>query len=88
VVAPGTIHTRTWAERVEREPTIIDTVARLYPLGRVGQPEDVAAAILFLASSDAQWITGVTLPVDGGITAGHPEVIGTIFREASTDSTS
>ncbi|HEY0691500.1 MAG TPA: SDR family oxidoreductase [Kribbella sp.] len=85
LVAPGTIHTRTWDERVKREPTIIDTVAQLYPLGRVGRPEDVAAAILFLASSDAQWITGVTLPVDGGITAGHPEVISAIFGQASTD---
>jgi meso-butanediol dehydrogenase/(S,S)-butanediol dehydrogenase/diacetyl reductase len=39
-------------------------------LGRVGEPDDVAAAIAFLASEDASWITGVTLPVDGGATAG------------------
>ena len=41
-----------------------------YPLGRVGTPEDVAKAALFLCSDDASWITGVTLPVDGGLTAG------------------
>jgi NAD(P)-dependent dehydrogenase (short-subunit alcohol dehydrogenase family) len=43
----------------------------LYPLGRVGEPEDIAAAVLFLASADASWITGVTLPVDGGILISH-----------------
>ncbi|MBI4277981.1 MAG: SDR family oxidoreductase, partial [Armatimonadetes bacterium] len=37
-----------------------------YPLRRVGQPEDVARAALFLASDDAAFITGVDLPVDGG----------------------
>jgi len=37
-----------------------------HPLGRVGQPEDIAAAILFLASSESAWITGETLSVDGG----------------------
>jgi len=41
---------------------------RNIPLGRVGRPEDVARAILFLASDDAQWITGETLVVDGGST--------------------
>lgn len=43
-----------------------------HPLGRNGQPADVASAILFLASSEAAWITGVVLPVDGGVTAGRP----------------
>jgi len=65
VVAPGTIRTRVWAD--QGGP---DRLASLYPLGRVGEPEDVAAAIAFLASDDAAWVTGVTLPVDGGILAG------------------
>jgi NAD(P)-dependent dehydrogenase (short-subunit alcohol dehydrogenase family) len=44
-------------------------MARPYPLGRLGRPEDVAAAILFLASDQAAWITGASLLVDGGLTA-------------------
>ena len=42
-----------------------------HPLGRNGQPKDVAEAILFLASEQASWITGTVLPVDGGVTAGR-----------------
>jgi len=41
-------------------------VAAGYPLGRLGLPEDVAAAVAFLASDDAAWITGQTLTLDGG----------------------
>jgi NAD(P)-dependent dehydrogenase (short-subunit alcohol dehydrogenase family) len=44
-------------------------MARPYPLGRLGRPADVAAAILFLASDEASWITGASLLVDGGLTA-------------------
>jgi NAD(P)-dependent dehydrogenase (short-subunit alcohol dehydrogenase family) len=45
-------------------------VAAAYPLGRLGVPEDVAAAVAFLASHDAAWITGQTLVVDGGVLLG------------------
>lgn len=45
-----------------------DLAARMHPLGRLGTPEDVARAILFLASDAADWMTGVILPVDGGVT--------------------
>jgi NAD(P)-dependent dehydrogenase (short-subunit alcohol dehydrogenase family) len=44
-------------------------MARPYPLRRLGRPDDVAAAILFLASDEAAWITGASLLVDGGLTA-------------------
>jgi meso-butanediol dehydrogenase/(S,S)-butanediol dehydrogenase/diacetyl reductase len=44
--------------------------AEKHPLGRIASPEEVAQAILFLASEEASFITGATLPVDGGITAG------------------
>lgn len=65
-VAPGTIRTRNWDNQVGGA----DSLAHLYPLGRVGEPEDVAAAVAFLASPDAAWITGHTLPVDGGLMTG------------------
>jgi meso-butanediol dehydrogenase / (S,S)-butanediol dehydrogenase / diacetyl reductase len=65
-VAPATIRTRNW----EGQEGGADRFRHLYPLGRVGEPEDVAAAVAFLASSDAGWITGHTLPVDGGLMTG------------------
>jgi meso-butanediol dehydrogenase / (S,S)-butanediol dehydrogenase / diacetyl reductase len=65
-VAPGTIRTRAW----DFQEGGADRLAPLYPLGRVGEPEDVAGAVAFLASSDAAWITGHILPVDGGLLIG------------------
>ena len=64
-VTPGTIRTPNWSGR----EASLDVLAGVYPLGRVGEPEDVAAAVAFLASSDAAWITGTTLRVDGGLLA-------------------
>jgi 3-oxoacyl-[acyl-carrier protein] reductase len=46
-----------------------DIVARV-PLGRVGMPEEVAATVTFLASDSARYITGATVPVDGGLARG------------------
>jgi len=70
LVAPGTIRTRVWD--TQGGP---DRLAPLYPLGRVGEPEDVANAIAFLASPEAAWITGITLPVDGGVSTGPVHLI-------------
>jgi NAD(P)-dependent dehydrogenase (short-subunit alcohol dehydrogenase family) len=66
VVAPGTIHTPNW----DNQPGALATLSKLYPLGRVGEPEDIAAAVAFLGSDDAAWITGHTLPVEGGVLTG------------------
>ena len=66
VVAPGTIRTPNWDDH----PEALETLSKLYPLGRVGEPADIAAAVAFLASDDASWITGHTLPVEGGVLTG------------------
>jgi meso-butanediol dehydrogenase/(S,S)-butanediol dehydrogenase/diacetyl reductase len=70
-IAPGTIRTPIWQERVDKEPEIFERLLRWYPLARVGEPEDVAAAAAFLASDDASWISGEVLRVDGGLLAGN-----------------
>lgn len=71
-IAPGTIRTPIWQPRVDRDPEVFDRIGRWYPLGRVGEPEDIANAALFLASDEAAWITGAVLNVDGGLMAGIP----------------
>ncbi|MBT2491749.1 SDR family oxidoreductase [Streptomyces sp. ISL-96] len=67
LVAPGTVRTDAWAGKGDA----LERAAAHYPLGRVGEPQDIAAAVAFLASRDAGWITGVTLPVDGGLLIGN-----------------
>jgi meso-butanediol dehydrogenase/(S,S)-butanediol dehydrogenase/diacetyl reductase len=79
VVAPGTVRTRSWESRLATEPDMLAGIAEMYPMRRVGTPDEIAAACVFLASDEAAWITGVTLPVDGGITAGHPRFIEETF---------
>ena len=70
-VAPGTIRT----ERVKRLPEepggveYLQAIEKMHPMGRIGEPAEVAAAILFLASDEASFITGAVLPVDGGYLA-------------------
>ena len=69
VVAPGTIRTRVWEGSPARRAAL-ERMSRLYPAGRVGEPADIAAAVAFLVSDDAAWLTGVVLPVDGGALTG------------------
>ena len=47
-------------------------VEAAHPLGRMGQPAEIAAAFLYLASDEARWVTGTALVIDGGLTAGLP----------------
>jgi NAD(P)-dependent dehydrogenase (short-subunit alcohol dehydrogenase family) len=68
LIAPATIRTRVWDDQLEE----LERMTALYPLGRAGTPDDVAAAVAFLASEDAAWITGITLPIDGGLLAAGP----------------
>jgi NAD(P)-dependent dehydrogenase (short-subunit alcohol dehydrogenase family) len=73
VVAPAVIETPVFSTFLSDEQVkkVLPTFNAFHPLGRNGQPLDVAEAILFLASGQASWITGVVLPVDGGVTAGR-----------------
>lgn len=77
VVCPGSIRTAAWDHRPSE---VLDAAARYYPIGRILWPEDVANAVVFLASPLAAGITGAVVPVDGGLMAGNVpflrEVIG------------
>lgn len=66
-VAAGLTRSRMTAGTFEQDAWTAPTLART-PLGRLGEPDDIASAILFLASPAASWITGQTLAVDGGYT--------------------
>lgn len=75
VICPGTIRTPNWIPRLHARPDLEPRLNAWYPLRRIGEPQDVADAVLFLASDESAWITGVMLPVDGGLTAGMPRMI-------------
>ncbi|HVV79793.1 MAG TPA: SDR family oxidoreductase [Pseudolabrys sp.] len=77
VVSPGATNTELRREREakfltemgpEKYQDRTKKVLRLYPLGRIGEPDDIASAILFLSSARASWITGQVLSVNGGFT--------------------
>lgn len=72
-IAPGTVNTplvRTNLGRLspEEQTKFGEMISTIYPLGRIGEPDDVAGAAVFLASDQSRWITGAILPVDGGLT--------------------
>ena len=81
-IAPGTIRTPIWQERMDRDPVVFERLVKWYPLGRVGEPDDVANAALFLASDEASWITGTVLRVDGGLLAGNVRMTRELVVEA------
>ena len=84
-IAPGTIRTPIWQERIDRDPVVFERLVKWYPLGRVGEPEDIANAAMFLASDDAGWITGTVLTVDGGLLAGNYHMTRELLTEAKDE---
>jgi len=68
-ISPGWIETGDWKKvRLRRTPEHSDADRKQHPVGRVGVPDDIADAILFLASPDAGFITGQNFVIDGGMT--------------------
>ena len=78
-VCPGIIETAMLDQGVAEmgldRTAFVQLAGAAHPMGRIGRPEEVAAAILFLASDDASFITGIALSVDGGLWAGPPPMM-------------
>jgi NAD(P)-dependent dehydrogenase (short-subunit alcohol dehydrogenase family) len=68
-ICPGTIHTEVWEPILSERPNVMAEISRYYPLGRVGEPDDIASMALYLASDEAKFVTGATFVVDGGLTS-------------------
>jgi NAD(P)-dependent dehydrogenase (short-subunit alcohol dehydrogenase family) len=81
VVLPGTVRTPAWQRRASKDPKVLETLKRWYPLGRIVEPIDVARAVAFLASDAASAITGVALPVDCGLMSGNMVMAGELTLE-------
>jgi NAD(P)-dependent dehydrogenase (short-subunit alcohol dehydrogenase family) len=69
-VCPGIIRTPMLMQGFEVTPEALEIFARVHPLKRLGEPEEVARLVCFLASDDAAFITGQAIAIDGGMTAG------------------
>ena len=81
IVLPGTVRTPLWEKRAAKDPKVLETLRRWYPLGRIVEPVDIAKAVGFLASDAASAITGVALPVDCGLTSGNIVMRGELTLE-------
>jgi NAD(P)-dependent dehydrogenase (short-subunit alcohol dehydrogenase family) len=68
-VCPGPVQTPLVDKIVARQPEIVDAIIEREPIGRMGQPEEVAAAVVWLCSDEATFVVGSVLPVDGGFVA-------------------
>lgn len=68
-VCPGPVQTPLVDKIIERQPEIVDAITQREPIGRLGQPEEIAAAVVWLCADAASFVTGAVLSVDGGFVA-------------------
>jgi NAD(P)-dependent dehydrogenase (short-subunit alcohol dehydrogenase family) len=68
-VCPGLVNTPLIADMVSENPAMHEQLVASHPLGRIAEPEEVADAITYLATSTSSYVTGIALPVDGGYLA-------------------
>jgi len=80
VICPGSVRTPAWDHRLADDPRLLDKVLPHYPLGRIVTPAEVANAAVFLASDAAAGITGISMAVDAGLTAGNLRFVDDILR--------
>ena len=72
-IAPGTVNTPLVQSNIDRltneeKTKFAEMIKTIYPLGRIGEPEDIAGAAVFLSSDQARWVTGSIFAIDGGLT--------------------
>jgi 3-oxoacyl-[acyl-carrier protein] reductase len=83
-VLPGVVRTPLMANTLDR-PGITEAFVERTPLGRIGEGADIASVVAFLASPAAGWITGVSLPVDGGMSLReHPALLDAALSKPNT----
>ncbi|MEM7484825.1 MAG: SDR family oxidoreductase [Bacteroidota bacterium] len=66
-IAPGAINTDFNKERFEQDPQVVDMIASLTALGRVGESEDIGSVVAFLCTEDANWVNGQRIEASGGM---------------------
>jgi NAD(P)-dependent dehydrogenase (short-subunit alcohol dehydrogenase family) len=83
MVSPGTIQTNSpnWTQRIANDPKVFEKLSRWYPVGRIGRPSDIAAAVAYIAADEASFVNGANLVVDGGLTAGMPIMANELLAE-------
>jgi NAD(P)-dependent dehydrogenase (short-subunit alcohol dehydrogenase family) len=84
-VLPGVIETGMTSPMLSGPDDHRSALLRATPAGRLGAPDDIAAAVAYLASNEAGFVTGIAIPVDGGQTLhGQPQWYTTDYREGTT----
>ena len=81
VISPGNVMT-PMTENSLKAPGALEALERMTPWGRAGDPEDFVGTAVYLASEDSDYVTGIQLPIDGGITCG---VVGTKLKPSNQE---